>query len=442
MQRKILRFFRIATGIAAIGLTATCGTIAQTTNAPETAAATAAATSTGTATNASKTPKPPSKVEAFLENNQTLVTFGLDRVRLLQTPILGNPLWKYLASGIYLILAFYFSKLIDLVIANRLKKWAAKTTTRWDDVVIDLVHGPIKIISFVILLHIGLRIFSWPAWVEDYLSKGLQLVVAASLTYMALRVVDLLMLYLQKKTTADADKTLNEQLHPIVRKSLKTFIVIVAVLFTSQNLGVNITSILASLSIGGLALGLAAQDTLANLFGAVAVYVDKPFQIGDSIRLENGLEGAVEAVGWRSTRVRHLDGYLITIPNKTMGSATITNLTRRPNIKTEWNIGLVYETSNAQLRRALALLEDLFRKHPMTFDVTINFNRFAESALNIQVVHWWRSTDTKAYQQGLQQFNLAIKEKFEAAGLKMAFPTRTVLVKPNTSVGLEGSGQK
>jgi MscS family membrane protein len=126
---------------------------------------------------------------------------------------------------------------------------------------------------------------------------------------------------------------------PIIRNSLRVFVIIVAFLVTSQNLGLNITGLVASLSIGGLALGLAAQDTLANLFGAVSVLVDKPFRIGDRIQLDN-VDGVVEQIGFRSTRVRNQDGYLVTIPNKAVGNATITNIALRANIRTLMNIGL------------------------------------------------------------------------------------------------------
>jgi MscS family membrane protein len=141
------------------------------------------------------------------------------------------------------------------------------------------------------------------------------------------------------------------------------------------------------------------------------------------------VDGVVEGIGLRSTRVRNLDGYLITVPNKTMGNSTITNIARRPNIKTTMNLGLTYDTSVAQLRQAVRILEEIFQAHPMTHDVLISFNEFDDSALNIQVVHWWKSTDYRAYLKDLHELNLAIKQRFEEAGLNMAYPTQTVYVK-------------
>src|SRR2546423_13244297 len=237
--------------------------------------------------------------------------------------------------------------------------------------------------------------------------------------------------YWRQRTVADTDRTFDEQLFPIIRKSLKVFVVVVAVLITSQNLGINITTALAGLSVGGLALGLAAQDTVANLFGAVAIFMDKPFRIGDRIQLDS-VDGTVETIGLRSTRVRNLDGHLITVPNKTMGNSTITNVTRRPNIKTVMNIGITYDTSTEKVKRALRILKEIYKDHPKTFDCLISFNKFADSALNIEVIHWWNSTDYKEYLAGMQEMNLAVKERFDEAAIAFAFPTQTLYLKPDS----------
>jgi MscS family membrane protein len=357
------------------------------------------------------------------------LSFGLDRVPGLERPLFDVPLWQYLAMLLYILLAFAAAKTLDYVIGVRLKKWAARTETQWDDILIETLHGPIKVIAFVILLHVGFNVFPWPLWLAGYLSKALVIVVACSLTYVALKLVDASLNYWRHKAAArGSDSLLDEQLLPVLRVSLRIFVVIVAILLTSQNLGLNITSLIASLSIGGLALGLAAQDTLANLFGAVSVFVDRPFKVGDRIRIDQ-VDGTVEGIGLRSTRVRNLDGHLVTIPNKTMGNATITNVTRRPNIKTEINLGLTYDTPTDKLKRGLAILEEVFRRHPKTADLVVGFNRFADSSLNILVVHHWKGTDFKEYIADLQKLNLTIKERFEQEGIEFAFPSQTHYVK-------------
>ncbi|MBC8094659.1 MAG: mechanosensitive ion channel [Akkermansiaceae bacterium] len=360
------------------------------------------------------------------------LTFGLDRIPLLEKiKFFDIPLWQYCASLLYIFLAFYVSKFLDFLTRVWLKRWATRTATRFDDLLLDLLNGPTKIIAFVIFLRIGLEVFSWPVLVRNFLGKSFTIIVALSLTYTVLKFIDLVMGYWKDRTKAEVDRAFDEQLFPIIRKSLKVFVVVVGVLVTLDNIGVNITAAIASLSIGGLAVGLAAQDTLANLFGAVAVFVDKPFRIGDYIELD-GAKGNVESIGLRSTRLRHPDGHLITVPNKTMGNSTITNVTRRPRIKTELNLGLTYETPTEKVRQAVAILQEIYNAHKMTSELLLSFNRFADSSLNISVIHWWEGTDYKAYLAGMQEMNLAIKERFDAEGINFAFPSRTLYVKQDS----------
>ncbi len=353
-----------------------------------------------------------------------LLTFGLDNFEPLRTTFLGNPLWQYLASLIYIVLAFYVAKFLDWLTRVWLRRFTGKTKTTVDDQLLELLNGPIKVVTFVVFLHIGLSIFHWPPLAELWLHKAFVVILAVSLTYMALKVTDVLV-DLWRGRAVDLEKGMNDQLFIVIRKGLKAFLLVIAALVTMQNLGVNVTAAIASLSIGGLAIGLAAQDTLANLFGAVAIFADKPFRVGDRIKLDT-VDGQVETIGLRSTRVRSLDGHLITIPNKTMGSATITNVTARPNIKTEMNLSLTYDTPTAKVQRASALLEEIYRAHPLTSDVWISFNRFDASALNIYVVHWWNGVEPKAHLAGMQELNLEIKRRFEAEGIEFAFPTQTV----------------
>jgi MscS family membrane protein len=387
----------------------------------------AAGTNTNTNTVATTSTNAPSLGDnSMLPIPDQYLTFGLDRIEVLRMfhPF-GEPLWKYLASLIYIFLAFYISKLLDHLIGVWLKQLASRTASKFDDHLLNLMHGPVKIVAFVIFLHIGLKVFTWPQWLEDTFSKALKFVVACSLTYMALKFVDLLTGYWKDRLATGEDRAFDEQLIPILRKSIKAFIIVVAVLIFLPAVGINITGLIASLSIGGLAIGLAAQDTLSNLFGAVAIFLDKPFRVGDRIQLD-AIDGTVETIGLRSTRVRNADGHLITVPNKTMGNATITNVARRPNIRTLMNIGLTYDTPAGRVRRAAEILREVYRRHPKTQDVWISFNKFGDFALNVQVVHWWGDTDYQGYLAGMQELNLEIKERFDAEGLAFAFPTQTL----------------
>jgi MscS family membrane protein len=357
--------------------------------------------------------------------------FGLNRITWLRFSVfgeMGQPAWEILASLLYIALAFYISKFLDLFINSRLKKWVERTETKLDDLLLDFLHAPTTLLAFVILLHYGL-------FLSDFLSIGLKVLVAFSLSYFAVRCVDLLMLYWrQRSASRGVDKSFDEMLIPVISKSLKAFVIIVAILLTSDNLGLNIKSVLASLSIGGLALGLAAQDTLANIFGAVSVFIDRPFRIGDRIKLDT-VDGTVETIGLRSTRVRSLDGFLVTIPNKTMNNAVITNVTRRPTIKTEINIGLTYDTSVDGMKLALSIISDVYKKHPQTADAAIVFNNFADSSLNVLVIHFCKAPTYADYLVALQEMNLEVKKRLDEAHIDFAFPSRTIYLKQEKSVG-------
>jgi MscS family membrane protein len=359
-------------------------------------------------------------------------SFGLDRIPFFHRLLAGIPLWQYVGSILYIVLAFLVSRMVDYVVRVKLRSLARRTATQWDDLLLEILHGPVRVIAFVVFLHVGLRIYIWPDWMTHLLRVGLHIVVAVSLTYLLLKAVDIILGQWRRRAGA-AEQGFDQQLFPVIRISVRVFIIVVALLMTSQNLGLDITGALASLSIGGLALGLAAQDTIANIFGAVSVFVDKPFRIGDRIRID-ATEGVVEGIGLRSTRVRNNDGHLVTIPNKTMGNATIINISRRPTIRTELNLGLTYNTPQPKLQQALGILQEVLGKHPRTADLVISFNRFAESSLNILVVHQWNGSDQKEYLAGMQAFNLEIKERFEREGIQIAFPSQTVYLRSDSPV--------
>lgn len=399
---------------------------------PAAAASTNAATA-GSGTNAAVSADPSilggKGIHLLPTIDRQYLTFGLDRVPFLRERlVLGIPLWQYIASFLFIFGAFYVSKFLDYAARIWLRRWAEKTSSRADDMLLELAHGPVKIVAFVILLHVGLSVFQWPPTVERWISNVLKVVVGLSITYAALKIVDIGVGAWRQRAVPDDDRSFDQQLGPILRKALKALVVVVAALVTLDNVGVNINGLIASLSIGGLALGLAAQDTVANLFGAVAVLVDKPFVVGDRVRFD-GVDGTVESIGLRSTRIRNLDGHLITVPNKTMGNTTITNITLRPTIRTVMNLGLTYDTTPEKVERATEILREVMEKHPSTQEVSVGFNRFADSSLNIEVVHVWKNVDAEAHRAALQAFNLEIKRRFDAERIEFAYPTQTLFVK-------------
>ena len=392
---------------------------------------------------ATSTNSPPSNPVSLSFTNQfQAMTFGLDNVEFLNThKAMGQPLWKYAASLIYIILAFCVAWFLDFVVSAWLRRFSAKSNKPSDGLLLKLLRGPVKVVAFVILLNVGLGVFDWPARAQLMLSRALIVVVAISVTYLAVNVVDLLLGLWRQRIVSTQDRAFSEQLFPLLSKVAKVAVVIAAVALTADNLDIKITSLLAGLSVGGLALGLAAQDTVANLFGAVAIFLDKPFHMGDAIRVE-GVEGTVESVGLRSTRIRNADGHHVTVPNKLMGNAIITNITRRPSIRTEMNFGLVHDTPTEKVKHATAILQETYHGNPKTSDLLISFNKFTDSTLNILVVHVWDGTDVKEHFAQMQEWNLQIKQRFEAENIMLAFPTRTIHLKSDAGNDLSGTHSK
>jgi MscS family membrane protein len=364
------------------------------------------------------------------------LTFGLDRIPELRNDVFGIPLWQYVATFIYIFLALLAAKFLNYLVSVQLKKAAARTRFRFDDFLVELLQGPIKILALVLLLQLGLNLFHWPPVVERWSNNLFKVVLAISLTLVSLKIVDLGARFWRTRESVAGDKAFTDLFLPLLSKSLKAFLVIMAVLVTLDNMNVNIRTLLAGVSISGLALGLAAQDTVGNLFGAAAVFMDKPFKIGDRIKLGE-VDGIVEEMGLRSTRVRNLDGHLITIPNKTMGNSTITNITLRPNIKTVMNIGVTYDTPAEKVAEAVHILREVYENHPQTGDLIIGFNQFSDSSLNILVVHFWKLLDYKVYIAGMHELNLEIKRRFDQAGISFAFPSRTVYLRQDNDWKLQ-----
>lgn len=412
MKVKFEHLFRVYIGILVLVLLFAIWADAQT----------ALTNSSASTTNISLTTQISSKT-----NSNYNLTFGLDRIDVLKKGFLGRPIFQYVASLIYIILAYLGTLIVDFIFIKILKRLAQKTETRYDDLLIELLRKPIKVVVIVIFLHIGLNVFNWPEWINLYISKGLKIVVACSITIMAIHTVDVFMQFLKDKAV-EPDKAFDMQLFSVLKKGIKIIIVLVAVLVTAQNLGINITSLLASLSIGGLAIGLAAQDTLANLFGAVAIFLDRPFHIGERIKLDS-YDGVVEKIGLRSTLIRNLDGHLISVPNKTIAQSTIVNISRRPNIRTVMDIGIVYETPPEKIKRATQILEEIYRSHPKTKDVLVGMNKFNDFSINIMVIHWWDGLDYKEYLLGMQELNIAIVRRFNEEGIEFAYPTQVHYVK-------------
>ncbi len=227
--------------------------------------------------------------------------------------------------------------------------------------------------------------------------------------------------------TKKTESTLDDHLLPFIRKGLRTFIVVMMGLMMAQTLGYPISGLLASLGIGGLAVALAAKDSLANIFGSLMIILDRPFQIGDWVQAGE-IEGTVEEIGFRSTRIRTFAKTLITVPNSTLTNLSINNFSRMPKRRIKMSVGVTYATTPAQMRDAVAKIRNLLRTHPAIDQefFLVNFTDFGASSLDILVYCFTRTTVWGEYLDARQDVCLQIMDILEEMGLEIAFPSRTV----------------
>jgi len=223
------------------------------------------------------------------------------------------------------------------------------------------------------------------------------------------------------------ESTLDDHLLPFVRKSLRAFVILMAIIMAIQNLGYSISGLLASLGIGGLAFALAAKDTLSNVFGSLMILLDRPFRIGDWIKAGD-MEGTVEEIGFRSTKIRTFAKTLISVPNNVIANLPLDNFSRMPKRRIKLTIGVTYDTSAEQMAAAVEKIRELLRQH-QAIDQDfwlVNFTDFGASSLDIMVYCFTTTTVWGDYLDARQDLNLKIMQLLEGMGLEIAFPSRTV----------------
>lgn len=239
---------------------------------------------------------------------------------------------------------------------------------------------------------------------------------------------------------------LNDMLVPMVSKSLRVTLVILVFVQIAQSLSDKpVSSILAGLGIGSLAVALAAKDTIANFFGSLVILADKPFELGERIKV-GAADGSVEALGFRSTRIRTLEGHLISIPNGELANQTIENISKRPHFRRIANLSITYDTPPEKVQEAVEIAKDVLKDHEgmhPDFPPRVFFNEFNDAALNLFVIYWYHPADYWQYMAFTEKVNMELLRRFNEAGIEFALPTQTLYLagdpaRPLNIGGLEG----
>lgn len=350
-------------------------------------------------------------------------------------------------------------------------KWKHRSHIPIMDIVFSSLGKPVHILVYIIAIGIALFLMSTPKWAEEIKPVVFMLLKAigiwCGILYM-LRVTDKFKEYFARLAASTKDDKLDDMLVPLISSTIKVILIACGVLVVVQNLGYSVTSLVTGLGIGGAALALASKDTLANMFGAFVVFVDKPFQIGDWISI-GSVEGEVEEIRLRTTLIRTWDNSVVTLPNSLLSTESIDNYERRKYRKMECNFGVLYSTTAEQIEKIVSEIKEHLATHVVNVEAIeesyrkvkeiksderltsdekaqkilevkyapakneiygpnyyVGFKGFGDSSLDIEVVAFTYRTNKAGHMEDRQNFLLEIMRIVERNGTGFAFPTRTL----------------
>jgi MscS family membrane protein len=325
--------------------------------------------------------------------------------------------------------AMLLGKLIQILLTN-FGKSSRFEKKAWMQVAFKAFARPVPFLFFAIGLRYGLADFGFMEESNSIIADSFSVlftVAVAFFVYSLVDVVDYAITHVTKRTATKMD----DMMAPMVRKSLRVVIVILALVQVAQILSDKpITSIIAGLGVGGLAVALAAQETIKNFFGSLVIFADKPFELGERIKV-GGHDGTIEEVGFRSTRIRTLDGHLVTVPNGELANQMIQNIGKRPYIKRVMNVTITYDTPPEKVQQALDILKELLDNHEgmkEDFPPRIFFSDYNDCSLNILVIYWYHPPDYWKYMEHANWLNMELLKRYNEAGIEFAFPTQTLYV--------------
>ncbi len=352
-----------------------------------------------------------------------------DLLKTIDQTVLGVSITRLIIAFTVLLAALLLKRIIAYLFTKSLVKAAEKTRSKMDDLLLKNLKKPAELLVVVAGLYISLIILQLPTKPTNLAQLGQNIVQGLFMFNIAWGCYNMVALleYWLHQWAKQTESTLDDHLVPFIRKTLRVFIVILVFMFLVQNLGYSISGLLASLGLGGLAVALAAKDSLSNIFGSIMILLDRPFVIGDWIKAGD-LEGHVEEIGFRSTRIRTFAKTLITIPNSVLMNMSIDNFSQMPKRRIKLTVGVTYDTTPAQMRQAVAAIKQMLREHPAIHQefFLVNFTDFGASSLDIMVYCFTTSTAWGEYLDAREDVCLKIMETLEGIGLEIAFPSQTL----------------
>ena len=336
----------------------------------------------------------------------------------------GNTVSDWAVSLGIILIAAVVGKTLYWIFKNFFRRLTAKTESRLDDILIDMIEEPIVLAVTAFGIWLGLQRLSFSEDMEEWIGHAFEALIILSLTWLLARLLDAVIREYLVPLAEKSENDLDDQLLPIFRRGTKMAVWSLGIIVASNNAGYDVTAVIAGLGIGGLALAMAAKDTVSNIFGGFTIFTDRPFTINDRIRI-SGYDGTIREIGLRSTRLQTLSGTIVSIPNSRFADNPVENVSLEPSRKVTLNLGLTYDTTPGQMQAAMdALREITGNQEGLEEKVVVGFNAFGDFAMNLLLIYYIKKdADIVGTQTAI---NLAILEKFNAEGWEFAFPTQTI----------------
>lgn len=341
----------------------------------------------------------------------------------------GNSVQDYMSSVLIILLGIVTVRIMERIVVIRLKVWAAKTTTLFDDFIIDVVHRIGLPLGYLAVVYFGIHTLNISSGLMPvfnfFFMGGLTILVARGLT--AFAAYGFTNYWSTRGKNIAVEHSLKGMLNII------NFIIwVLAVVFFCDNMGFKISTLIAGLGIGGVAVALAAQAVLGDLFSYFAILFDRPFEVGDFIIIGD-LMGTVQNIGIKTTRIISLSGEQIVFSNTDLTNSRVRNFRRMEKRRVLFQLGVTYDTPVEKLQIIPSLIKNaIISEQGTTFD-RANFASYGDFSLNFEIVYYINGPDYNVYMNTQEKINLSIKQDFESHGIEFAFPTQTLYVRKESA---------
>ena len=350
---------------------------------------------------------------------------------------------ELLLSFSLVVATLLFRNVLAKMLFRKLASLARRTRTEHDDRFIAALEAPVSLLILVFGLYLAIVVLL-PLETHGLVTRIFKGITMVLVFWATLRLVDLLAHVLSD--ISDQRGLSITGFVPLIKKAIRIFVLLIGIVMVIDNLGYSVGGLLATLGLGGAALAFAAKDTIANLYGSLALVLDRPFKVGDWIMVGKDIDGDVEEIGLRSTKVRTWPKTIMSIPNSVLANETINNWSRMPKRRVKQVIGVTYDTSPDDMDGLVEDIRNLLREDEDIEQefILVNFTDFGDSSLNILVYYFTKTIQWLDYMDVRQRMNLKIMRAVEQRGLSIAFPTRTVhlagdgtesLLEPDTGIG-------